>query len=106
MSHYEPSSWSSLDLRTTPNTHVPVREVRHAVPDRGTLTTKSGGKPQTLLMVPQAFPARVLVHFLLSFSLTTCTGNTTFKFRLGTGQLRYHEPLWLTKTVRDSEGLL
>ena len=39
MSHYEPSSRSSLDLRTTPSTHVPVREVRSAVLERGVLTT-------------------------------------------------------------------
>ena len=40
MSHYEPSSQSSLDLCTTPNTHVPVRVVRRPVPARGALTTK------------------------------------------------------------------
>ena len=32
MSHHERSSWSSLDLRITPNGHAPVRTVRCALP--------------------------------------------------------------------------
>ena len=43
MSRCEPSYWSSLDLRTDPNTHVPVRAVRRAVWELGALTTEPSG---------------------------------------------------------------
>ena len=44
MKRQEPISWSSLELRTTPNGRVPVCEVCRAVQSHGTLTTKPGSQ--------------------------------------------------------------
>ena len=44
MSQHEHSSRSSLDLRTTPNSHVLVRDMRRDVPARGVKHTKPGEK--------------------------------------------------------------
>ena len=52
MSHYKPSSQSSLDICTTPNTLVPVRAARLTVPARGAPTTKPALSDTPLNAIP------------------------------------------------------